>query len=72
MLKPNSLPHRSACTCSVALTMKLLLLLLALELISLPCEARDFTFTVMVDAGVSDCFYDYIHEGAFLEIEYQV
>ena len=54
--------------------MKLLLslLLLAVNLISLPCDARDFTFTVMVDAGKSDCFYDYIHSGAFLEIEYQV
>ena len=52
--------------------MKLALLLLAVGLISLPCRARDFTFTVMVGAGKSDCFYDYIHKGAFLEIEYQV
>ena len=51
----------------------LLLLLLVVHLISLPsCHARDFTFTVMVEAGKSDCFYDYIHKGAFLEIEYQV
>ena len=47
--------------------------LLVVELIaSLPCEARDYTFTVIVEAGKSDCFYDYIHKGAFLEIEYQV
>ena len=52
--------------------MKLLQLLLAVNLVFLPCNARDFTFTVMVDAGKSDCFYDYIHAGAFLEIEYQV
>ena len=49
-----------------------LLLLLAVNLIPLPGEARDFTFTVVVGAGRSDCFYDYIHQGAFLEIEYQV
>ena len=54
------------------LVMKTLLLLLAVCLVSLPCHARDFTFTVMVEAGKSDCFYDYIHKGAFLEIEYQV
>ena len=36
------------------------------------CTARDFTFTVKLGAGRSECFYDYIHEGAFLEIEYQV
>lgn len=47
-------------------------LLLAVCLVSLPCHARDFTFTVMVEAGKSDCFYDYIHKGAFLEVEYQV
>lgn len=35
-------------------------------------SARDFTFTFNVAAGESQCFYDYIHEGAFLEIEYQV
>ena len=53
--------------------MKLLHFLLVVELIaSLPCEARDYTFTVIVEAGKSDCFYDYIHKGAFLEIEYQV
>ncbi len=34
--------------------------------------ARDFTFTLKLGAGRSECFYDYIHEGAFLEIEYQV
>ena len=38
-----------------------------------PCAwARDFTFTFRIDPGRSECFYDYIHEGAFLEIEYQV
>ena len=36
------------------------------------CLARDFTFTIQVKSGVSECFYEYIHEGAFLEIEYQV
>ncbi len=35
-------------------------------------DARDFTFTLKLGAGRSECFYDYIHEGAFLEIEYQV
>ena len=34
--------------------------------------ARDFTFTLKLGSGTSECFYDYIHEGAFLEIEYQV
>ena len=49
-------------------------LLLAACFVSLlpSCHARDFTFTVMVEAGKSDCFYDYIHKGAFLEVEYQV
>ena len=51
----------------------LFLLLLAVWLVSLPsCHSRDFTFTVVVAAGRADCFYDYIHKGAFLEIEYQV
>ena len=36
------------------------------------CHARDFTFTFRLRAGKAECFYDYIHEGAFLEIEYQV
>ena len=36
------------------------------------CTARDYTFTLKLGAGRSECFYDYIHEGAFLEIEYQV
>lgn len=35
-------------------------------------DARDFTYTLQLGAGMSECFYDYIHEGAFLEIEYQV
>lgn len=35
-------------------------------------SARDVTFTFNVPAGKAECFYDYIHEGAFLEIEYQV
>ena len=46
-------------------------LLLALSL-SGTCWARDYTFTVKLKSGTSECFYDYIHEGAFLEIEYQV
>ena len=36
------------------------------------CSARDFTFTFRIAAGRSECFYDYINKGAFLEIEYQV
>ena len=36
------------------------------------CSARDFTFTFKLGAGKSECFYDYIHEGAFLEVEFQV
>lgn len=36
------------------------------------CWARDYTFTLVLKSGTSECFYDYIHEGAFLEIEYQV
>ena len=36
------------------------------------CWARDFTFTVKLKSGSAECFYDYIHEGAFLEVEYQV
>lgn len=36
------------------------------------CWARDYTFTIKLARGTSECFYDYIHEGAFLEIEYQV
>lgn len=35
-------------------------------------SSRDFTLTIKLGAGRSECFYDYIHEGAFLEIEYQV
>lgn len=46
-------------------------LLLAISL-SGTCLARDYTFTVKLARGTSECFYDYIHEGAFLEIEYQV
>lgn len=46
-------------------------LLLAVSL-SGTCLARDYTFTVKLARGTSECFYDYIHEGAFLEIEYQV
>ncbi len=34
--------------------------------------ARDYTFTLKLGAGRTECFYDYIHDGAFLEIEYQV
>lgn len=45
--------------------------LLAVALTS-SCWARDYTFTVKLARGTSECFYDYIHEGAFLEIEYQV
>ena len=47
-------------------TLPLLLALLA------GSTARDFTFTFELPPGRSECFYDYIHEGAFLEIEYQV
>ena len=36
------------------------------------CSARDFTFTFKLGAGKSECFYDYIHEGAFMEVEFQV
>ena len=36
------------------------------------CSARDFSFTFKLGAGKSECFYDYIHEGAFLEVEFQV
>ena len=36
------------------------------------CEGRDFTFTFKLPAGKSECFYEYINEGAFMEIEYQV
>ena len=36
------------------------------------CAARDSTFTIRLASGKSDCFYEYIHEGAFLEVEYQV
>ena len=46
-------------------------LLLAVALCS-TCLARDYTFTIRLARGTSECFYDYIHEGAFLEIEYQV
>ena len=49
----------------------LLLQILALFL-SGTCWARDYTFTIKIGSGTSECFYDYIHEGAFLEIEYQV
>ena len=35
-------------------------------------ESRDFTFTYQLGAGKKECFYDYIHAGALLEIEYQV
>ncbi|XP_064385016.1 transmembrane emp24 domain-containing protein 1-like [Halichondria panicea] len=46
---------------------------LCLVLVSVSLSAaRDFTFTLKLGAGRSECFYDYIHEGAFLEIEYQV
>ena len=44
----------------------------ALALLAACCSARDFTFTFKVAPGRSECFYDYIYEGAFLEIEYQV
>ena len=46
-------------------------LLLVLSLYG-TCWSRDFTFTVKLKSGTSECFYDYIHVGAFLEIEYQV
>ena len=46
--------------------------LVVLAVLSPCCWARDFTFTFRIGAGRSECFYDYIHEGAFLEIEYQV
>lgn len=46
-------------------------LLFALSL-SGTCWARDYTFTIKLKSGTSECFYDYIHEGAFLEMEYQV
>lgn len=36
------------------------------------CTARDFTFTIRLAAGKSECFYEYIHEGALMEVEYQV
>lgn len=36
------------------------------------CEGRDFTFTYQLPAGKSECFYEFINEGAFMEIEYQV
>ena len=51
----------------------------ALWVLSLVCllrlqwaEARDFTFTYQLGAGKKECFYDYIHTGALLEIEYRV
>ena len=50
----------------------LCLLSLCVILSSSVCSARDITLTVKLGAGRSECFYDYIHEGAFLEIEYQV
>ena len=51
---------------------KAFLLLCASLLCACPASARDFTFTLKLPAGKTECFYDYIHEGAFLEIEYQV
>lgn len=36
------------------------------------CIARDFTYTFQVPAGKTECFYEFIHQGAYLEIEYQV
>ncbi|KAL5479512.1 hypothetical protein EMCRGX_G023039 [Ephydatia muelleri] len=36
------------------------------------CIARDFTYTFQVPAGKTECFYEYVHQGAYLEIEYQV
>ncbi len=36
------------------------------------CDGRDFTFTFQLPAGRSECFYEFINEGAFMEIEYQV
>ena len=51
---------------------QVVLLLAAVALLWTHASARDFTFTFKLAAGRSECFYDYIHEGAFLEIEYQV
>jgi len=34
--------------------------------------SRDVTFTLEVKSGTKECFYEYINEGAFLEVEYQV
>lgn len=53
------------------LAMRFAVWLFAVSLSS-TCLARDYTFTVKLARGTSECFYDYIHEGAFLEIEYQV
>lgn len=56
----------------LGLAMSLPLALLFCLSLSGVCWARDYTFTVHVGRGASECFYDYIHEMAFLEIEYQV
>ena len=43
-----------------------------LLLLPLPSLSRDSTFTFHLRPGRIECFYEYVHEGALLEVEYQV
>ena len=52
--------------------MKRLLSVLLFVLAPLSALSRDFTFTFRLPAGRTECFYEYVHQGALLEVEYQV
>ena len=53
-------------------TETMLLILLCLCLAPLPGSSKDSTFTFRLPPGRTECFYEYINQGALLEVEYQV